>query len=102
MTQQQYLDLRPIRPYLEQLAHVGSVSIPHDLAHTMQRVYVEIFGHSFNQWCQNCVVEALNRLMVEFDKYQQAGAPVILSAGQEAKTETNVTKRSRKRNSSAD
>jgi hypothetical protein len=79
---------------------VGSVSIPHDVAQMMQKVHGELYGGGFNNWCQACVIEALTKLMVAFDAYEAASAPVIVSVGQTAKT--NVTKRSRKRNSNLD
>jgi hypothetical protein len=97
MTQDQYLALRAARPYLEQYFAVGSVSIPHDVSQMMQKVHSELYGSGFNNWCQACVIEALTRLMVDYDKYEAASAPVILSSGQEAKVKTNVTKRSSKR-----
>jgi hypothetical protein len=97
MTQNQYLALRAARPYLDQYFHVGSVSIPHDVAQMMQKVHSELYGGSFNNWCQACVIEALTRLMVDYDKYETKSAPVIISSGQEAKVKTNVTKRSSKR-----
>jgi hypothetical protein len=97
MTQDQYLALRAARPYLDQYFAVGSVSIPHDVSQMMQKVHSELYGSGFNNWCQACVIEALTRLMVDYDKYEAASAPVILSSGQEAKVKTNVTKRSSKR-----
>lgn len=97
MNQDQYLQLRAARPYLEQYFAVGSVSIPHDVAHMMQRVHGELYGGGFNNWCQACVIEALTRLMVDFDKYEVQSAPVTISNKQVAKVKTNVTKRSSKR-----
>ena len=97
MTQDQYLALRAARPYLDQYFHVGSVSIPHDVAQMMQKIHGELYGGGFNNWCQACVIEALMKLMVAFDAYAAASAPVIISNGQEAKVKTNVTKRSSKR-----
>ena len=97
MTQDQYLQLRAARPYLDQYFHVGSVSIPHDVAQMMQKVHGELYGGGFNNWCQACVIEALTKLMVAFDAYETQSAPVIISNGQEAKVKTNVTKRSSKR-----
>jgi hypothetical protein len=98
MTQDQYLQLRAARPYLDQYFAVGSVSIPHDVAQMMQKVHSELYGGGFNNWCQACVIEALTRLMVDFDKYEGQQAPVIISTGKEAKVKTNVTKRSSKSN----
>lgn len=95
MNQDQYLDLRAARPYLEQYFAVGSVSIPHDVAQMMQRVHGEMYGGGFNNWCQACVIEALTRLMVDFDKYETKSAPVIISSGQTAKVNA---KRNRKDN----
>jgi hypothetical protein len=100
MNQDQYLQLRAARPYLDQYHAVGSVSIPHDVAQMMQKVHGELYGGGFNNWCQACVIEALTKLMVAFDNYETKSAPVIVSAGQTAKA--NVTKRSRKRNSNPD
>jgi glutaredoxin-related protein len=100
MNQDQYLQLRAARPYLDQYHAVGSVSIPHDVAQMMQKVHGELYGGGFNNWCQACVIEALTRLMVDYDKYEAASAPVIVSAGQTAKA--NVTKRGRKRNTNPD
>ena len=100
MNQDQYLQLRAARPYLDQYHAVGSVSIPHDVAQMMQKVHGELYGGGFNNWCQACVIEALTRLMVDYDKYEAASAPVIVSTGQTAKA--NVTKRSSKRNSNPD
>jgi len=98
MNQDQYLSLKAARPYLDQYFAVGSVSIPHDVAHTMQRVHSELYGGGFNNWCQACVIEALTRLMVDYDKYEAASGPVIVSGGQEAKVKTNVAKRRSKGN----
>lgn len=98
MTQDQYLQLRAARPYLDQYFAVGSVSIPHDVAQMMQKVHSELYGGGFNNWCQACVIEALTRLMVDFDKYETKSAPVTISSGKEAKVKTNVTKRSVKGN----
>ncbi len=95
MTQDQYLALRAARPYLDQYFAVGSVSIPHDVAQMMQKVHSELYGGGFNNWCQACVIEALTRLMVDFDKYETKSAPVIISSGQTAKVNA---KRSRKDN----
>ncbi len=97
MNQDQYLQLRTARPYLDQYHAVGSVSIPHDVAQMMQKVHGELYGGGFNNWCQACVIEALTKLMVAFDNYETKSAPVIVS--QEAKVKANVTKRSSKRNS---
>ena len=95
MTQDQYLALRAARPYLDQYFAVGSVSIPHDVAQMMQKVHSELYGGGFNNWCQACVIEALTRLMVDFDKYEIKSAPVTISSGQTAKVNA---KRSRKDN----
>jgi hypothetical protein len=95
MTQDQYLQLRAARPYLDQYFAVGSVSIPHDVAQMMQKVHSELYGGGFNNWCQACVIEALTRLMVDFDKYETKSAPVTISSGQTAKVNA---KRSRKDN----
>jgi hypothetical protein len=95
MTQDQYLQLRAARPYLDQYFAVGSVSIPHDVAQMMQKVHSELYGGGFNNWCQACVIEALTRLMVDFDKYEIKSAPVTISSGQTAKVNA---KRSRKDN----
>ena len=102
MTQQQYLDLKPLRHYLDQYVHCGSARLTNEHTLILLRIHQELFSSGFNTWCDNCGKEAFFRVMVEFDKYEQAGAPVILTSNQEAKTETNVTKRSRKRNTSAD
>lgn len=93
MTQDQYLALKSARPYLDQYHAVGSVNIPHDVAQMMQTVHSEMFGGGFNNWCQSCVIEALTRLMVEYDKYEAASAPVVVSVGQEAKVKTTRAKR---------
>ena len=95
MTQDQYLQLRAARPYLDQYFAVGSVSIPHDVAQMMQKVHSELYGGGFNNWCQACVIEALTKLMVDFDKYETKSAPVTISSGQTAKVNA---KRSRKDN----
>jgi hypothetical protein len=100
MNQDQYLQLRAARPYLDQYHAVGSVSIPHDVAQMMQKVHGELYGGGFNNWCQACVIEALTKLMVAFDNYETKSAPVIVS--QEAKVKADVPKRGRKRNTNPD
>jgi hypothetical protein len=100
MTQDQYLDLKPLRIYLDHYASAGSAKISHDHTMIMLRIYQELFSGGFNTWCDGCSKDAFFRLMVEYDKYEAASAPVIVSVGQTAKL--NVTKRSRKRNSNFD
>jgi hypothetical protein len=93
MTQDQYLRLQPIRPYLDKLMDVGSLSLPHDHAQTLQDVHRELFGSNFNAWCQDCLITAMKNVFYQFDQYAAAGAPIILSADTSA---TVKTKRARK------
>jgi hypothetical protein len=97
MTQDQYLDLKPLRVYLDHYVSAGSAKISHDHTIIMLRIYQELFSGGFNTWCDGCSKDAFFRLMVEYDKYEAASAPVIISNGQEAKVKTNVTQRSSKR-----
>ena len=93
MTQDQYLRLKPIRPYLDKLVDVGSINLPYDHATTLQDIHKELFGSNFNAWCQSCLETAMKAVFYQFDQYEKAEAPVILSAGQ---TATVKTKRARK------
>jgi hypothetical protein len=88
MTQDQYLRLKPLRRYLDDYFAVGSVSIPHGDAQTLQDVHKELFGGNFNSWCNACIVDAMKAIFVQFDQYEAADAPVIISAGQTAKVKT--------------
>ena len=98
MTQDQYLDLKPLRVYLDHYASAGSAKISHDHTMVMLRIHQELYSGGFNTWCDGCSKDAFFRLMVDLDKYEAEQAPVIISTGKEAKVKTNVTKRSSKGN----
>lgn len=88
MTQDQYLELKQLRHYFEALHNVGSVHIPAASQEKFQQLHEQIFGGRFNAWCQVCMKEAMTKLFVEADKYEAAGAPVIISGGQKAEVKT--------------
>ena len=88
MTQDQFLRLQPLRHHLEKLQQVGSLSLPHDHAQILQDVHKELFGGNFNAWCQSCLTDAMNAVFSQFDKYQAADAPIVLTSNQSAEVPT--------------
>ena len=50
----------------------------------LNQIEKELFGSQTNFYCKVCGMEGLVRLFVAMDKYEQASAPVIVSAGQTA------------------
>jgi hypothetical protein len=93
MTQEQYVRLKPIRHHLDKLMDVGSINMPYDHAMILQDVHKELFGSNFNAWCQSCLETAMKSVFYQFDQYEKAGAPLIVTA---EKTATVKTKRARK------
>lgn len=84
MTQDHYLTLKKHRHAFEYLHQHGSWRPAHDTIRELDAVRRELFQTNTNWWCGPCVQEALNQLYSAMDKYEQASAPVIVSAGQTA------------------
>jgi hypothetical protein len=93
MNQEQYTRLLPVRKHLDTYYHVGSVNMPHDHAQILQDVHRELFGNNFNAWCQSCLVDAMKAVFVQFDQYQQAGAPIILNPDKTAEVKVKRGKK---------
>lgn len=84
MTQDLYLRIGKIRHLWDQLQDVGTIRPSPSQSHELQTIHQELFGNTFNGYCAACLGEALKNIIVAHDKYIEANAPVILTAGQQA------------------
>jgi len=88
MTQELYIKLRPIRFHLDKLMDDGSCNMPHDHEQILQDAHKELFGSTFKTWCDTCISDAMKAVFYQFDQYQEAEAPVIITSNKTAKRVT--------------
>jgi hypothetical protein len=89
MTQEQFIEAGKLRHLWDILADVGVVRPSPDQHAKLQQLHTELFGKGYHGFCGECLKSAMQAIFIQHDQYLAANAPVILSAGQSAKVETN-------------